>query len=260
MRRFLFALLALCPLAAQQPFITDDADVTERHHFHLELITEHDGLQHEAFPSLRQQTTRFQLTYGLLDCVEIGVDYPFLSIFNERRSGIPNALGFGDLDFQVKYNVKQEREHSRWPAFSVGLFIEVPTGDTSNQLGSGLADYWLNGIAQKRITDRLTLHLNSGILFSGNTLTGVVGIRSNRGIVFTGATSLTYRVNDRWLVGGELVGALTNQFELGKGQLQTQIGATYILRKSLGLNFAVTTGRFEGSPRVGGAIGVAVDF
>jgi hypothetical protein len=91
-------------------------------------------------------------------------------------------------------------------------------------------------------------------------LTGAVGIKSTRGVVFTGASSLTYALNKRWLVGGEVAGGLTNQFDLGKAQLQTQFGAKYALRKSLGLDFAVTGGRFEGSPRLGGAFGISVDF
>ena len=117
-----------------------------------------------------------------------------------------------------------------------------------------------DAIAQKRINDRITLRVNTGILFSGNTLTGVIGVKSTRGAVFTSASSLTYQFNKRWLLGGEIAGALTDQFGLGKAQLQTQFGAKYALRKSLGLDFAVTGGRFEGSPRVGGAFGISVDF
>jgi len=245
---------------AQQPFLTDDADVTDVRHFHLELLTEHDLLQRGAYPVLRQNTTRLQVTYGLLDRLEIGFDDPLLFIYNDRPAGIPNAYGLGDLDLQMKYNLRREQKDSRMPAISLGLYIEVPTGDPANQLGSGIADYWLNTIAQKTITDRITLRVNAGILFSGNTLTGAVGIKSTRGAVFTGASSLTYRLNKRWLLGGEVAGGLTDQFGLGKAQLQTQFGAKYALWKSLGLDFAVTGGKFEGSPRLGGAFGISVDF
>ncbi len=259
--RVLILLCASLPAAhAQQPFLTDDTGVAQTHHLHLELMTEHDWLQKEAYPTLRQNTTRVQLTYGLLDRVEIGFDTPLLSIYNDHRIGTPNAFGFGDLDLQLKCNLRTERPDSRWPAFSLGLFVELPTGNPANQLGSGLADYWLNGIVQKALSDRLTLHLNSGILFSGNTLTGAIGIRSSRGSVFTGSSSLTYKLNDKWLMGAELAGALTNKFDLGKGQLQSLVGATYSFRKAIGLNLALTGGKFEGSPRLGGSVGVSVDF
>lgn len=245
---------------AQQPFLTDDADVTETGHSHLELSTEHDLLQHGAYPALRQNTTRLQATYGVMDRMEIGFDDPLLFIYNDKATGIPNAYGLGDLDLQMKYTLREEQQGSRVPAIAVGFYVELPTGNSANQLGSGIADYWLNVIAQKTITDRITLRLNSGALFSGNTLTGVIGVTSTRGAVFTGASSLTYQFNGRWLLGGEVAGALTDQFGLGKAQLQTQIGAKYALRKSLGLDFAITGGRFEGSPRVGGALGISVDF
>jgi hypothetical protein len=256
-RLLLFVLTAALG-NAQQPFLTDDADVAPARHFHLELFTEHDALQHSAYPTLRQNTTRLQLTYGLSGDIEIGFDGPLLSIYNAQ--GVPNAFGFGDLDLQVKYRLRSERNDSPWPAVTIGVYVEVPTGNSKNQLGSGVADYWFNGIAQKALTSRITYRVNSGVLFSGNTLTGAIGIRSTRGFVFTGASSLTYQLNDKWLIGGEVAGAFTQQFDLGKAQLQTQVGGKYNVRKSFGLDFAATVGKFEGSPRLGGAVGLSFDF
>jgi hypothetical protein len=259
-RLILFLVSVVTIANAQQPFLTDDADVPQLRSFHLEIVTEHDLLQRGAYPTLRQNTTRLQLTYGLLDSLEIGLDGPLLSIYNARQSGTPDAFGVGDLDLQMKYRVRSENENSSWPAFALALAIELPTGNPRNQLGSGIADYWLNGIVQKTLTSRTTLRANSGILFSGNTLTGAIGIRSVRGVVFTAASSLTYKLSERWLVGGELAGALTQQFDLGKGQLQAQLGGKYALRRAISLDFAVTSGKFEGSPRLGGAFGISVDF
>jgi hypothetical protein len=245
---------------AQQPFLTDDADTAPAHHFHLEILTELDRLQSSAYPALHQNTTRVQLTYGLLEQLEIGFDGPLLAIYNARNSGAANAFGFGDLDLQMKYKLCREHNGSRWPAITFGLYIEMPTGKTENQLGSGIADYWLNGILQKKLTSRLTYRLNSGILFSGNTLTGAIGIRSTRGRVFTGASSLTYQLNGKWLLGGELVGAFTPKFELGKAQLQSLFGGKYAISKTVSLDFGVTGGKFEGSPRLGGAFGISLNF
>jgi hypothetical protein len=160
----------------------------------------------------------------------------------------------------MKYKVRKEPDSGRGPAITLGLYIEVPTGNPANSLGSGIADYWLNGIFQKKVTDRVTLRINSGILFSGNTLTGAIGIRASRGLVFTGSSSVTYQLSRRWLLGGEVAGALTNKFDLGKAQLQTLIGGKYALSKTIGLDFAVTGGKYEGSPRLGGAFGISVDF
>jgi hypothetical protein len=256
----LFLVATMVVGKAQQPFITDDADTAPARHFHLEIQTELDRLQSSAYPALQQHTTRVQLTYGLLKRLEIGFDGPILAIYKARRSGTANAVGFGDLDLQMKYAFHLQHDGSRWPAVTFGFYVEIPTGNAQNQLGSGIADYWLNGIVQKKLTSRVTYRLNSGILFSGNTLTGAIGIRSARGRVFTGASSLTYQLNGRWLLGGELVGAFTPQFELGKAQLQSLFGGKYAVTKSVSLDFGVTVGKFEGSPRLGGAFGISVDF
>jgi len=37
-------------------------------------------------------------------------------------------------------------------------------------------------------------------------------------------------------------------------------GGKYMLSRSVGLDFAATGGKFEGSPRLGGAFGVSIDF
>jgi hypothetical protein len=245
---------------AQQPFLTDDADVTSPGAFHLELLTEHDLLQHTAYPHLRQTTTRLQFTYGLSKHLEVGVDGPMIQIVNATASHLDNAFGLGDVDFQAKYCLWAEREGSRRPAISFAFAMELPTGNTTNQLGSGIADYWLNGIVQKSLGARTTLRINTGILFSGNTLTGVIGVQSARGAVFTGGSSITHKLGERWIIGVEIAGALTQQFELGKGQLQVQFGGKFALRKRVSLDYAVTGGRFEGSPRLGGALGLSVDF
>lgn len=257
-------LLIFCLFAgtihAQQPFLTDDADTAPQHKFHLELLSEYDRVQDLAFPTLRQNTSRFQLTYGVLNNLEIGFDAPLISIYNSRSAGIPNAFGPGDLDLQVKYRLRDEHPNSPLPAVTVGLYIELPTGNARNQLGSGIADYWLNGILQKAVSKRITLRLNSGILFSGNTLTGAIGIRTAKGKVFTGSSSISFQWTPRFLIGCEIAGAATSQVELGKAQLQTLGGGKFLIGKGFGLDFAVTRGKYEGSPKFGGALGVSLDF
>jgi hypothetical protein len=255
-----FLLAGPAVVGAQQPFLTDDADVASPGAFHVEVLTEYDLLQHTAYPSLRQNTTRLQLTYGLSKRLEVGVDGPMIQIVNTPASHLGNAFGLGDVDFQAKYRLTTEREGSRRPAIGIAFATELPTGNTKNQLGSGIADYWLNGIVQKRLSARTMLRINSGILFSGNTLTGAIGIKSARGVVFTGSSSITYKLSERWTIGGEIAGALTQQFELGKGQLEVQFGGKFAIRKAVSLDYAVASGRFEGSPRLGGALGFSVDF
>jgi len=61
-------------------------------------------------------------------------------------------------------------------------------------------------------------------------------------------------------LGAEVTGALTNNFQLSRGQLQTQFGGNYELGKNFTLDFGVIAGRFAASPRVGLLIGTSIDF
>ena len=56
---------------AQQPFFTDDADVTAKRSFHFELSDQFSLLQDTAFPNQQQNALVYQLNYGLRDGLEI---------------------------------------------------------------------------------------------------------------------------------------------------------------------------------------------
>ena len=245
--------------SAQQPFYTDNADVTDKKKFHFQLSNEYDILQRSAYPSLRQNTTVFELDYGLLKGVEIGVDGPLIAISNSHIKTPKTPFGFGDLDFHIKYNFLKEREGSRLPALTATLNVELPTGNAREQLGSGLRDYFLNSILQKSVTEKTKLRLNGGVLFAGNTTTGDLGIKT-RGKVFVGGASLVKQVTPKLDLGVELTGAVTRNLLLSKGQMQALAGGNYALTKKMTLDFAVLAGRFAASPRAGAQLGISLDF
>jgi len=264
----LLCILAVATLSAlqargQAPFVTDDADVTPKGHFHLQLGNEVDQLQHAAFPSLRQNEFAVELDYGLIDGVEVDVVAPLLTIFNAREAELENLLrrptGLGDINVSVKYNFLKEREHSRRPALTLTFNIQFPTGDINRQLGSGLTDYYGNGVIQKSLTNKTILRLNGGILFAGNLTTGAEGIRT-RGTVFTGGGSLVKQFTPRFDLGFEITGAVTKNFQLDQGQLQTLIGGNYALRKNMTFDFGFVAGKFAASPRAGVLLGLSIDF
>jgi hypothetical protein len=260
---FLFLLISFLVFCSdcmgQQPFITDDADVTPRRHFHFEFINEFDVLQRSLSPSLKQNTADFELDYGLFEGVEIGVELPIITIFNARSSILRRPTGIGDTNLSLKYNFLTEREHSRRPALAVALNLELPTGSVEKQLGSGLADFYMNGILQKSLSKKTKLRLNGGILFSGNETTGVVGI-ATRGTVFTGGASLVHQFTSKLDLGIEVTGAETRSFSLGKGQLQAMIGGNYAMSKQLSLDFGIVTGKYVASPRLGVKAGLSIDW
>jgi hypothetical protein len=61
-------------IMGQQPFLVDDAGITERHHLQLSLLNEYDTLQTALFPNQNQNAARGMITFGLTNRIEIGAD------------------------------------------------------------------------------------------------------------------------------------------------------------------------------------------
>lgn len=262
LRASLFFSILLWPIcaSAQLPFYTDDADTTPKGKFHLEIYNEHDVLQKASYPAKRQNTLVFTLNYGLTNRLEFGVNAPLITVSNSRIVEPKTITGQGDTQFGLKYKLREEREGSRLPAFSAVLYIEVPTGSTEKQLGSGLTDFWLYGIAQKSLTNKTKARFNVGVIFSGNSSTGLIGVRADRGRVFTGNSSLVRDFSDKLKLGVEVFGALADNFKLNRGQLSAQIGGSYVVNEKLMLTVGILGGRFSASPRAGLHLGMAYDF
>lgn len=255
-----FILFISISAHAQLPFYTDDADTTPKGKFHLELSNEHDWLQKSSLPGERQNTTVLTVNYGLTNHIELDVNGPFIKIFNDSASLLGSPSGIGDTQFGVKIRLRDEREGSKLPALAAVFYVEAPTGSTSKQLGSGLVDYWFYGVLQKSVTKRTTARLNGGILFAGNDSTGLIGIESTRGQVFTANGSLVRNFTPRLQLGAELFGGVTNNFNLSRGQLEAQFGGGYALTERFEFTFGVVAGRFPASPRAGVQVGFAYDF
>jgi len=216
-------------------------------------------LQHASFPGRRQNTADPELDYGLFENFEIGIESPVLTIVSDRSAPFPRATGLGDVNLSFKYNFIREREGKRHPAVAITFNLELPTGSVAKQLGSGLADFYVNGVIQKSITPKTKLRLNGGVLFSGNETTGVIGIKS-RGLVLTSGGSIVRQFTPKLDLGVELTGAVARNLQLGKGQLQAMVGGNYALTKKMTFDFGVVAGRYAASPRVGVQLGISVDF
>jgi hypothetical protein len=111
---------------------------------------------------------------------------------------------------------------------------------------------------QKSLTTKTTFRANGGIVFAGNTSTGLSGIRT-RGRVFTAGASLVRQFTPKLNLGIEVTGATSTNLNLGAGQLQTQFGGNYQLTEKMSLDFGVLAGKYN-NPRVGAQLGVTIDF
>ena len=253
----LVALIA-APLSAQMPFYTDNADVTDQGTLHFEIYNELDDLQSALYPDLRQNTTNFKVNYGLPRNLELDFDIPYLAI--HRAISSQNSSGNGDSDMGIKWNFFKAPHPRRTPSLSASLYIEFPTGDERQSLGSGLTDYALNSIAQEAISDKTRVNANFGFLFAGNTSTGVLGIQTTRGHVFTAGLSLQHDFTSRLTLGGETYGAIDNNNGLGKDQFQALLGGAWALNNRTSVTFAVLGGAHIASPKIGCQFGYEIDF
>jgi hypothetical protein len=253
-------LLTISPEAkAQQPFVTDDADVTAKNKFHLELGNQFDILQRSAYPALRQNTADFGLNYGLTSKLELGVQGLLIHLFHARGTGPRVVGGAGDTSLGLKYNFYQEKADSTLPAMSLSLNLKLPTGDAGRTLGSGLVDFAVNMILQKSLTDSTALRVNGGVLFAGNRSPGDMELKE-RGRVLTGSTSLIKQVSEKVRLGAELAASVSPDNLAVRRQLQVQVGGNYSIGEKATFDFGVIAGRFPASPRIGGQMGFSIDF
>jgi hypothetical protein len=244
------------PFYAQQPFVTDDAEVTPRQEWHFEYFNEYVSLSQNAAPDLRQNWSNFVIQYGLLEGLEVNVDFPILYIQRGPDSTLGSAFGLGDTDFAVKYNFLKDDPTSMRPALTLTGAVELPTGNKSNQLGSGFTDVDFNSIVQKTFAETTIVHLNFGYQISGNTLTGAIGIRTP-GHLFTGGISVVQILSSTLSLGIDLNGAQTRTASTYDRELQLTIGGNYQVAKTATFDFALLVGWYS-APRVGVLIGTSI--
>ena len=248
-------VLGAAPVYAQLPFYTDDPAVTEPGKFHFEFFNEYDALQHQE-PNLRQNTANYKFNYGLPHNLEFDIDFPALAIYREADS----SSGIGDTDLGLKWNFHKNTPGSKFPALGASFYVEFPTGDEKQQLGSGLHDYWLNLCIQEPLSEKTRANFNIGYLFAGNTSTGVIGVSTTRGHVYTGGISVLHDLNARLTFGAEVYGGYDSNSNLGRKQLQGMLGAQYAIHQGMTFDLGLLGGRYVASPRIGGQVGFSVDF
>ena len=251
-------ILRAGPLHAQMPFYTDDPAVTPTKTLHIELFDEYDGLQSSQFPAERQNAANFKVNVSPWNGLELDLDFPYLTI--QRAAGFESSHGVGDTNLGAKWSFPAATPNSNDATYAASFYVEFPTGNVAQGLGSGLTDYWLNFALQKPLSEVTRINWNLGILFAGNTSTGAVGIQTRRGQVYTGGMSMLHDVTSRLTLGAELYGGISDGAGQDKTQLQGMFGGQYAIRDGLTLCIGLLGGKYGGTPQIGGQIGIALDF
>ena len=237
---------------------TDDPGITGLKTVHVEIFDEIDGLQSSQFPDLRQNTANVRINFSPMKHLEVDFDAPFIVIQRAQPAGA--SQGVGDTNMGAKWNFREAEPGSTRPAFAVSFYIELPTGNARQEIGSGLTDYWLNFVMQKPLSDATRVNFNVGVLFAGNTSTGVVGIQTRHGQVYTGGLSLVHDVTSRVSLGGELYGGISDGAGQNKTQLQAMAGAQLLVWEGFSVSLGILGGSYGATPRIGGQLGFSLDF
>jgi hypothetical protein len=256
MRAVCLALLLAGPAAAQTPFLTDDAAVAPTHGAHFEWSHQWSSLSTADLPAQHQYTSVFDVKWGIFPGVEFGLDIPFLHI---TGSDLDTAQGLGDLDFSAKAILLEEKKGSARPAIALSAALEIPTGDTSDGLGSGLTDFGFNVVVSKTFGAGWSLTLNLGAVLTGNTLTGAEGLRPGRGAIYTGGLALKKSLSRDLLLGLVVWGARGDRGVVNDSELRVQLGANWAAGRGVSVVASATAGWRE-SPAATGLVGFTVDF
>jgi hypothetical protein len=254
-RSTLAAVLAPAVAAAQAPFVTDDAGVSDHRHWHVEFYQQYARLTPLDTPAVRQHTFVISAMYGIAHGVEVGFDFPLLVIEN---GGLPNAAGPGDLNLVAKFALRDEPPTGWTPAVSASLQVELPTGDPSQQLGSGVPDVVGTLIVERAASDRIVLRANIGAILTGNSLTGVVGIRT-RGVIGFAAGAVGVQVHPRVQLLGELSVAQGRYDDNRDRELRAQVGGWFSVTQQALVGISYQAGWYA-TPRHQVQVGVAIDY
>lgn len=236
---------------AQAPFVTDDAGTTPARRLHLELFAVGSDLPDADHPASAQRTLVSSLALGLSGSVEIGFDWPWIGI---RSDGAGDVAGGGDLNLYLKWRWLEPA--GRRPALALVGAVEMPTGDESKGLGSGVRDETLNAVAEWTGVHGLDLRANLGVVFAGNSLTGRVGLTSDSRIGTIGLSVTAER--ERFAVGGELSGAVGRLLGERTREVRVQAGTRLALGRRWALGLALQRGWYAAPPWQA-ALGVIVD-
>jgi hypothetical protein len=116
-------------LWAGPPFLTDDPEPVDLHHWEAYLFT--SGMT-SGGGSYAIEGPAVELNYGALPDTQLHLIVPLTSV---DGPGMPAASGLGDLELGIKYRFVHET--NEWPQIGIFPMAELPTGDESRGLGNG---------------------------------------------------------------------------------------------------------------------------
>jgi len=172
---------------AGPPFLTDDPEPVELHHWELYLASLGNVVSH----NLAATMPHVEINYGALENVQLHTIAPLA--ISHANDG-PTDYGYGDTELGFKYRFVQESKYV--PMVGIFPLVEIPTGSAAHGLGNGRVQCFLPVWLQKSFDDdKWTTYGGGGYWFNN-----AQGAKDHW---FFGWT-LQRKINDHLTLGGEL--------------------------------------------------------
>ncbi len=130
---FLCLFLLAVPAWAGPPFFTDDPEPVEHLHWEVYLATQ---WAHDKESGTSATLPHAEVNYGVLPDTQLHLIVP--AAYSNPHDAAAQ-YGLGDIELGVKYRFIHEDEKGWRPQVGIFPIVDLPTGDSSRELGEGRA-------------------------------------------------------------------------------------------------------------------------
>jgi hypothetical protein len=243
-RKSLSVVASLCsillfqapPSFGAHPLLTDDTLTQGKGKAQIEMSYQYDSDNDNGIKS-EISRPKVQLTYGLLDPLDIILEIPYLFVQQTQGGETTNNDGIADITLSLKWRFYGEKEKGL--QFAIKPSVTFPTGDEAKGLGFGREAFGITFISTFE-REEWCVSANLGYLYNE------YGLQSERDIyrpsIWSASLSGQYEfVEKLWLVGE--VGVQTNPSATSDTALAfVNGGFIYELTKSVDLDIGYKYG------------------
>jgi len=196
-------ILRAVPAFGAHPLFTDDTITQGKGKTQVEMSYQYDSNNDDGIKT-ETGRSKVQLTYGMLDPLDIILDIPYLFVQQTQAGETTSNDGIGDITLSLKWRFYGEKEKGL--KFAIKPSVTFPTGDEAKGLGFGREAYGITFISTFE-REEWCVSANVGYLYND------YGLPSDRDAyrrdIWSASLSGQYEIFEKvWLVGE--VGVLTN--------------------------------------------------
>jgi hypothetical protein len=228
---FSILLFSTAPAFGAHPLLTDDTITQGKGKTQIEMSYQYDSNNDDGIKT-EASRPKVQLTYGLLDPLDVILEIPYLFIQQTQGGVTTSNDGIGDVTLSMKWRFYGEKEKGL--QFAIKPSVTFPTGDEAKGLGFGREAYGITFISTFE-REEWCVSANLGYLYND------YGLQSSRDAyrpsIWSASLSGQYEpVEKLWLVGE--VGVLSNPAVIMSDTPLAfiNVGVIYELTKSVDLD------------------------